>query len=219
MPNYEALNTLVGQVNDMGIMYSVLITISTAQTLCSSSSFFVHALHHQRDGPLPVVLSPRRACAVESYRGHYAVTQIIRRRRVVDRIQNINALDLHPGTGTRSAALNLRYNITDRRAGPVPQDEVPDVELARFAVPCRGVVASALCERKDAGGVLQCKILQRDVGRVSETAAAAVGRVACAVARPSLDVGAVAHSVVDRDVTDGHVLNGLVSAIFRIVVS
>lgn len=166
---------------------------------------------------LPVVLAPRRARAVEPRRLHDALAQVVRRRRVVDRVDDVDALDDHARAGARGAALHLGDDVAGRRARPVAQDEVAHVEQARVAVARRRVVARALRQPEDARRVPELEVFEGDVGRVAEAAAAAVGRVARAVARPRLDVGAVAHLVVDGDVAHRDVLDGLEGAVFFFV--
>lgn len=111
--------------------------------------------------------------------------------------------------------MNFRHDIADRRAGPVSQRKVANVERACVTVASRRVIARALGERKDARRVVEGEVLHRDVGCVAEAAAAAVGWVASAVTRPGLDVGTVAHGVVDGDVTNGDVLDRLKTALYR----
>lgn len=164
--------------------------------------------------PLPVVLTPRRARAVEPLGRHNAITKIARRRSVVHRVQNVHPLDDHARTRRRSAALQLGDDVRGGRAGPVPDGQVADVEGARVAVARGRVVARALRQGEDARDVDELEVLEGDVCGVAEAAAAAVGRVARAVAGPGLDVGAVAHLVVDGDVADGDVLYGLEGALF-----
>lgn len=110
--------------------------------------------------------------------------------------------------------MNLSHDITHRCAGPVPQREIANVEFARVTVTSRRVITRALGECKNARRVVEGKVLHGDVGCVAESAAAAVGWVAGAVARPGLYVGAVAHVVVDGDVADRDVLDSLEAALY-----
>lgn len=164
---------------------------------------------------LPRVLLPRETSAVEARRVNNIITQVVRRARAVDRVDDVDLVDHDAGAGARGAALDVGDDVAGGGARPVEQAQVADVELARVAAARRRVVARALRDGEDAGRVLEDKVLEGDVGGVAEAAAAAVGRVAGRVARPRLDVGAVAHVLVDGDVADGHVLDGLELAVWR----
>lgn len=159
--------------------------------------------------PSPRVLLPWQTSTVEARRVNNIITQVIRRARTVDRVNDINLIDHDARAGARGAALDVAHNITGGSAGPVEQAQVADVELARVAAARRRVVASALRDGEDARRVLEVEVLEGDVGGIAQAAAAAVGWVAGGVAGPGLDVGAVAHVLVDGDVSDCHVLDGL----------
>lgn len=159
--------------------------------------------------PSPRVLLPWQTSTVEASRINNIITQVIRRARAIDRVNDINLIDHDARAGARGAALDVAHNITGGSAGPVEQAQVADVELARVAAARRRVVAGALSDGEYARRVLEVEVLESDVGGVAQAAAAAVGRVAGCVARPRLDVGAIAHVLVDGDVADRHVLDGL----------
>ena len=83
--------------------------------------------------PSPGILLPRQTSTVEARRINNIITQIVRRTRAVDRVNDINLVDHDARAGARGAALDVADDIAGGGARPVEQAQVADVELARVA--------------------------------------------------------------------------------------
>jgi len=120
---------------------------------------------------------------------------------------NGDVVELDASAGASTTALELAKDSTSGGASPVRDSDVVDVKLASVALAGSLVVACALRDREDAGGVVELEVGKGDVGCVAKTSTATVRWVATTHTRPCLEVGSVAHTIVDCDIANSHVLD------------
>jgi len=127
--------------------------------------------------------------------------------RIVTWDLNGDVIEFDASAWAGTAALKLTKDSTGGSASPIGDSDVMDVELAGVALAGSLVVACALRDRENARGVVELEVGKGDVGCVAKTSTATVRWVATTHTRPCLEVGSVAHTIVDCDIANSHVLD------------
>lgn len=127
--------------------------------------------------------------------------------RVVAWDLNGDVIEFDTSAWAGTAALKLTKDSTGRSTSPVGYGDVVDVELAGVAFARSLVVACALSDCKDTGGVVELEVGHSNVSCIAETSSASVRWITAADTSPCLEVGCVAHAIVDGDIANSDVLD------------
>jgi hypothetical protein len=157
--------------------------------------------------PLSVVLLPKPISALKPDRIGDIAAQVVASHGVVARDLNRDIIELDASAWASTTALDFAEDSAGRGTSPISYSDVADVELAGVAFARGLVVAGALCDRKNARCIVELEVGHGDVGCVAKASTTSVWWVATADTRPGLEVGGVAHAVVDSDITNSDILD------------
>ena len=120
---------------------------------------------------------------------------------------NGDIFELDASAWASTAALKLTKDSTGGGASPVGDSNVMDVKLAGVAFAGSLVIACALSDRKDTGGVVELEVGHSNVGCIAETSSTTVRWIAAAYTSPCFEISCVAHAIVDGDIANSDVLD------------